>query len=90
MMNDSEVFLTFWQNTSLSDHDNQTEREFPQWRPVVSLLLLGFWILLVLLTFPLNISVIMATMKSSFNMKLGLIHNYVLVVNILISELAQR
>ena len=83
-MNDSEAFLTFWQNTSLSDHDNQTEREFPQWRPVVSLLLLGFWILLVSLTIPLNISVILAAVKSSFNRKLGLIHNYVLVVNILV------
>ena len=84
MMNDSEVIFTFWQNTSLSDHDNQTECEFPQWRPVVSLLLLGFWIQLVSLTFPLTISVIIATMKSSFNRKLGSIHNYVLVVNIFI------
>ena len=83
-MNDSEAFLTFWQNTSLSDHDNQTEREFPQWRSVVSLLMLGFWILLVSLTIPFNISVILAAVKSSFNRKLGLIHNYVLVVNILV------
>ena len=36
------------------------------------------------LTIPLNISVILAAVKSSFNRKLGLIHNYVLVVNILV------
>jgi hypothetical protein len=28
MMNDSEVLLTFWQNTSLTDHGNQTESEY--------------------------------------------------------------
>ena len=83
MMNDSEAFLTFWQNTSLSVHDNQTEREFPQWKPVVSLLLLGIWVLLVSLTIPLSISVVLAAVRSSHNKKFTLIHGYVLVVNIL-------
>ena len=83
MMNDSEEFLTFWQNTSLSDYDNQTEREFPQWRPVVSLLLLGIWVLLLSLTIPLSISVILAAVRSSHNKNFSLIHGYVLVVNIL-------
>ena len=84
-MNDSEGLFTFWQNTSLvSDHDNQTERDFPQWRPVVSFLLLGLWLLSGSLTTALNFSVLLAVIKSSINRKLGLIHIYVLVVNIFV------
>ena len=84
MMNDPKEFFTFWQNTSLSDHDNQTEREFPQWRPVVSLILLNLWLMSVFLTTALSISMILAAVKSSFNRKLGLIHIYMLVMNIFI------
>ena len=77
MMNDSEGLFTFWQNTSLvSDHDNQTECEFPQWRPVVSFLLLGLWLLSGSLITALGFSVLLAVMKSSINRKLGLIHIY--------------
>ena len=65
--NDSEGLFTFWQNTSLSDHDNQTEHEFPQWRPVVSFILSSLWLMSVFLTTALSISVILAAMKSSFN-----------------------
>jgi hypothetical protein len=39
---------------------------------------------LVSLTMPLNISVILTAVKSSFNRKIGLIHIYVLVVNIFV------
>ena len=84
MMNNSEALFTFWQNTSLSDHDNQTEREFPQWRLVVSFLLLGLWLLSGSLTTALSFSVLLAVMKSSINRKLGLIHIYVLVMNIFV------
>ena len=81
-MNDSEALFTFWQNTTVSDHDNETEREFPQWRSISSLLLLGLWLISVLLTTTLSISVPLATVKSSFNRKLGSIHSYVLVVSV--------
>ena len=84
MMNNSEALFTFWQNTSLSDHDNQTEHEFPQWRLVVSFLLLGLWLLSGSLTTALSFSVLLAVMKSSINRKLGLIHIYVLVMNIFV------
>ena len=71
----------------ISDHDNQTawwEWVFSQWRPVVSLILLSLWLISVLLTTALSISMILAAVKSSFNMKLVLIHMYVLVVNVFV------
>ena len=75
MMNDSEALFTFWQNTS-SDHDNQTEQEFPQWQPVVSLLLLSLWLLSVSLATLLSFSVLLAVVMSSFNKKLGMVATY--------------
>ena len=82
MMNDSEVLFPFWQN--VSDYDNQTGREFPHWRPVVVLELLSLWLLAVSMTIPLSFSVLVAVMVSSLNKKLGMVHVYVLVVNIFV------
>ena len=81
-MNDSEVLFPFWQN--VSNYDNQTEREFPHWRPVVALELLSLWLLAVSVTIPLSFSVLVAVMVSSLNKKLGMVHVYVLVVNIIV------
>ena len=69
---------------NVSSGDNQTEQEFPQWRPVVSLLLLSLWLLSVLLTTVLSFSVLLAIRKSSFNKVLAIVHAYVLVLNILV------
>ena len=82
MMNGSKILFTFWQNSS--DHNNQTEQEFPQWRPVVSVLLLSLWLLSVSLATLLSISVLLAVVMSSFNKRLGMVHVYVLVVNVLV------
>ena len=84
MMNGSEAYFSFWENVSIHDDDNQTQQEFPQWRPVISLLLLGFWLLSVLLTTLLSSSVLLAVKKSSFNKILAILHIYVLVLNILV------
>ena len=71
---------------NISDVDNQTESEFPHWRPVVSLLLLCLWLFSVLLATLLSSSVLLAIKKSSFinNKALSAVHVYVLVLNILV------
>ena len=83
-MNGSEVMFTKF---NASSGDNETQQEFPHWRPVVSLLMLSLWILSlsVLMVSLLNSSVLLAIIKnSSFNKVLATVHVYVLVLNILV------
>lgn len=80
-MDDSEVAVVM----NVSSNGNQTEQEFPHWRPIISLILLSLWLLSVLPTTLLSSSVLIAIKKSSLNRVLALVHVNVLVLNIIVA-----
>lgn len=79
-MNRSQENISFWQNASFDG--NQTQQEFPQWKPIISLLVLGYWLLSVLPTTLMNSSVLLALKKSSINKALVIVHIFMLAMNI--------
>ena len=78
-MNISEENFTFWQNSS---HDErQVDKEFSQWKSILSLVVLSYWLLLVLPTTFMNFSVLLAVKKSSINKAMAIVHTYMLALN---------
>ena len=76
---------SLWPNTSLDDDSQLQWGEFPQWRVVFSLLVLGYWVLSVLPTIAMSSSVLLAMKKSNpINKSLAIIHTYMLIMNVLI------
>lgn len=81
-MNVSEVNYTFWKNAS--HFETQTDREFPLWKVILSLLVLGYWFLLVLPATLMNSSVLLVAKRSSINKAIAMVHTYVLALNTII------
>ena len=83
-MNVSEVLnISFWKNTS--DDESQLQRvEFPQWRLILSLFIMGYWLLSVLPTALLSSSILEAMKNNSLNKSLAIIHIYILTINVFI------
>ena len=69
-------------NTSLDDDSAQLE--FPQWRVLLSLIVLGYWLLSVLPTIAMSSSVLVAMKNNPLNKSLTMIHVYVLTTNTLV------
>ena len=82
-MNALEANVSFWLNTS-HDESQPQWAEFPQWRIVLSLLIMGYWLLSVLPTALLCSSVLLAMKNNSLNKSLAVVHTYMLTTNIFI------
>jgi hypothetical protein len=72
-------------NTSLDDDSAKLQwDEFPHWRVILSLLVVGYWLLSVLPTVTMSSSVLVAMKNNPFNKPLTMIHVYVLITNTLV------
>ena len=76
-MDETQDNITALQNSTV-------EMEFPPWRLVLSLILLGLWLLLALPTTLVTISLLLAVKRSSINKAMGIVHTYVLAVNAIV------
>lgn len=75
--------VSFWPNVSHNEIKPQWA-EFPQWRLILSLLVLGYWLLSVLPTTAMSSSVLLAMKNSPLNKALAMIHTYMLITNVCI------
>ena len=76
--------LSLWLNTSLDDDSQLQQNKFPQWRLMLSLLMLCYWLLSVLPTIAMSSSVLVAMKSSPLNKSLAMIHIYMLITNMLV------
>ena len=81
-MNITQVNLSTWQNSTQDEVD--TALEFPLWKPVLSLILVGLWLLLVLPTILITSSLLVAVKNSSINKAMALVHTYILALNAIV------
>ena len=81
-MNTTQVNLSWWYNST--QDELYTVLEFPPWKLVLSLILVGFWLLLVVPTTLITSSLLVAVKNSSIHKAMALVHTFVLAQNAIV------